>query len=66
MGMSVEFVCSCEAAFNISTDEDAQPVWYLAYRFADAHVSCGYMTEPRKDPSRETGKVEAPPKEIKE
>src|SRR4051812_44914311 len=41
----VEMVCSCEAMINITIDGgDTTPGWFLVYRFANAHVDCGYMT----------------------
>jgi len=51
MAISMEMVCSCEAMISITSDDanDHTPIWYMVYRFADAHVSCEYVTEPNKD-----------------
>lgn len=46
MAMSMEMVCTCEAMISITTDaDDNTPIWYMVYRFADAHVGCNYVTE---------------------
>lgn len=42
--MHVEMVCSCEGSLILETDEDSESVWLLVFRFANAHVGCGYMT----------------------
>lgn len=42
--MFAEVHCSCEGSFQVDSEWD-ESVWMMLYRFADAHVSCGYMTE---------------------
>ena len=43
--MYVELVCSCEASFSIDSDGDAnETVWALTWRFANAHVECGFIS----------------------
>lgn len=42
--MHVELVCSCEGTLILDTEEATESVWLLVFRFANAHVACGYMT----------------------
>lgn len=43
--MYVEMVCNCESSFTIDSDgENNDSLWTLAWRFANAHVSCGFVT----------------------
>lgn len=43
--MYVEMQCTCEAGLTLDSDADTvDSVWALAFRFANAHVQCGYMT----------------------
>jgi hypothetical protein len=42
--MHVEMTCNCEATLILETEESTESVWLLVFRFANAHVSCGYMT----------------------
>lgn len=41
--MFVEMSCPCEASFAIDS-EDEEPTWFMAYRFANQHVQCGFVT----------------------
>lgn len=45
-------VCTCEATFHIDSSENEESAWFLVFRFANAHVSCGYMTEAQSDEAR--------------
>jgi hypothetical protein len=60
MGMSIGLTCACEGHFSAEVDgDDTTGVWYLVYRFADAHVKCGYMTPPAvadEEPEERAGK----------
>ena len=43
--MYVEMICNCEASFSIDSDgENSESVWHLTWRFANAHVRCGFVT----------------------
>ena len=44
--MYIEMVCgACESYFNCDVDDDeANALWMMMHRFANAHVECGYMT----------------------
>lgn len=43
--MYIEMACSCEASLTMEVDDDnPDTVWHLAWRFASAHVICGYVT----------------------
>lgn len=43
--MYVEMSCNCEASFVIDSDGDNnESLWTLAWRFANAHISCGFVT----------------------
>jgi hypothetical protein len=57
--MYVEMVCVCTASFSIDSDEDNyDPVWHLTYRFANAHVNCGYLTPGVSQESEEEKSLE--------
>ena len=43
--MYVEMACNCEASFTVDSDGDNnESLWTLAWRFANAHVHCGFVT----------------------
>jgi hypothetical protein len=42
--MHVEMICSCEGTLIMETEDSTESVWLLVFRFANAHISCGYMT----------------------
>jgi len=43
--MYVEMACNCESSFTIESDgENNESLWTLAWRFANAHVGCGFVT----------------------
>lgn len=50
--MFVEMVCACEATFHIDSSENEESAWFLVFRFANAHVGCGYMTEAQSDEAK--------------
>lgn len=60
--MFVEMVCTCEATFHIDSTENEESAWFLVFRFANAHVSCGYMTDARSDDDRVSEARPAKPK----
>lgn len=44
--MYAEMTCKCDAHFSIESDEDnSESLWGLVWRFANAHISCGYITQ---------------------
>ena len=57
--MYVNLECSCEAMLQIDSDW-VDSTWMMIYRFADAHVTCGFMT-PREDVVVPTKPVAADP-----
>ena len=37
--------CSCSSSFSLDTEEEyVEHIWHLAWRFANSHVRCGYVT----------------------
>lgn len=38
--------CTCGAHLSLDSEdeESSGPIWMLTFRFANAHVRCGYMT----------------------
>lgn len=43
--MYIEMTCSCTSSFSLDTEEEyVEHIWHLAWRFANAHVRCGYVT----------------------
>ena len=56
--MFAEVHCACEGALQIDSDWD-ESVWMMLYRFADAHVTCGFMTS-RADGEEQVGKAKTP------
>lgn len=43
--MYVEMTCSCDSSFSFESDEEStDAVLALTFRFASAHVKCGFMT----------------------
>lgn len=47
----IEMNCGvCDSFLGLDDEaEDSTPVWFLVYRFADAHSVCGYMTRAKTD-----------------
>lgn len=40
----IHFYCgSCESVFEIGTDDYEDSAWLMAFRFANAHVQCGFI-----------------------
>ena len=46
--MYVEMTCACEASLMLD-DENTDSIWFMVFRFANAHVECGYMTKAVSD-----------------
>lgn len=53
--MFIEMDCSCEASVIFDDAENADSVWLLVHRFANAHEVCGFMTAVATD-AKETTK----------
>lgn len=47
--MFVQMVCSCESELSVDTEDNQNSLWFLVFRFANAHVACGYMTDGTSD-----------------
>lgn len=58
--MFIEMVCSCEAALHLDAEGADDSVWFLVFRFANAHVSCGYMTEAVSEEARPESRPDEP------
>lgn len=42
--MYIEMTCSCNSSFSLDTEEEyLDHIWHLSFRFANAHVRCGYV-----------------------
>lgn len=60
--MYVEMVCSCEATLHLDMGEEdgaIDSIWMLTYRFANAHIHCGYMTPGTSPEAEEVTKKRA-------
>jgi hypothetical protein len=54
--MFAEMVCGkCESYFQADTDDDDAALWVMMNRFANSHVSCGYMTPMSQEAPIEEG-----------
>jgi hypothetical protein len=51
--MFCEMVCTCEASLNIDS-ENEDGIWMLAWRFANSHAQCGYVTPAHDMPNLQT------------
>jgi hypothetical protein len=51
--MYVEMVCNCECSLTVEPDGNYESAWALTWRFANAHVGCGFVT-PNISPEEET------------
>ena len=45
--MKFDMVCACGASITVEVldDENTLGGWMFIHRFANAHISCGYVTE---------------------
>lgn len=43
-GSRLNFYCGgCESVFEVMTTEYEDSAWLMAYRFANAHIKCGFV-----------------------